>query len=603
MSILPISEVRDLIRSYLRDLLPGTVTCLRYPPGTAKTSIAFEVVIECARQGRKIVFLGKTYRLLYETPLQAVLEAEIPFKLLLTMTAKDVEGRRYCRHGNDAQRLTEAGLDAHRILCNSCEKGLNRKNCPAYRGELGCVNAMAMLGVHQSLPQAVREAGPETIIIIDEAIGVYQETRIALESFPTAIAVARMDVVDDVARNSILAALTRIRRWAGTETPGVPRRMDEILGPVFSLGLAQIDLRTLSLDTSSGSRFIDRAVRLGRVLKPILEAAHDPDTLLEVEVDSQTGARRLLVHGRDRRVTGTLDEAANPIVLLDGTLDEPLIRAALRNKEIVIRKATVADACHVDRVIFQASNSTKTRLTQHTEAGPPVRWDFIVGPTRVVFAFISEYDQFSDPDHVKLLLVSFKFVIDPIREWFDPVNPVIPEDPQALQVYEIIRSWMDRGHTISFENYWNSLGTNDYADYDCCVTLGDPRINMGTARRRARFTHEDFDTMYKRMPREELYQVYGRLRVIVPERRKPALLIRVGRVAPIGWYLNNTDVLLNNTERRRLRLGRPRVEVVIGRELPTRAEREANGLSRRQVAEEFGVSISTVRRREREPVD
>ena len=109
--------------------------------------------------------------------------------------------------------------------------------------------------------------------------------------------------------------------------------------------------------------------------------------------------------------------------------------------------------------------------------------------------------------------------------------------------------------------------------------------------------------MYKRMPREELYQVYGRLRVLVPERRKPALLIRVGRVAPIGWYLNNTDVLLNNTERRRLRLGRPRVEVVIGRELPTRAEREANGLSRRQVAEEFGVSISTVRRREREPVD
>ncbi len=590
----PIGEVRQELARTLRDLDMDLVLGLKYPPGSSKTSAAVAAAIHRARRGLKTVLLSKTYDLMWKAHAR-VLESKMPWVVLVPPTAKNLNGDTICSAHDDAVRLAAAGWDVRKTLCPRCPARCDRESCAGYAGEFGDSDPLIILGVHGVMPEALKRAGNDCMLVVDEAIALYEEKLLAEDALYAALAAIKDLVGNPGHGDALRVAIRRLISWSRKAEEGDVVSLRDIIGAGHATTIAMIE--PWRLHRTDRDIDVEHAFALGRVLTPLQAAATCNEVRLTVD-DGVTGTdRRIAFFGPNPRYTTSLAAHRGPAVFIDASLDPDLLKAVVKGREVVVQAEQVDDSCDVDRVLLVWKNSARKYLVRSSGKGRKqvlrVRWEHLVGPWREVFSTIAEHDGFRDQDHIRVLFTSFKFLVDNIRNW-QATPPVLPVDPHALEMLRILRRFLDQGHEVAFEHYGSGLGTNAYNDFDCVVTLGDPWIHMGAARREAWFTRGDFKVVYRRKVREEKAQMCGRLRTIMPEREHHALMIDVGQVAPLEWAQDVADV-------RTLKPGRP-TTVMTGTVLPTAKERLAMGMTQVEVAMKYKKGLRTVQRWEKSPI-
>lgn len=591
-----IEKVRCDLYATLIDLKPGDVTGLRYPPGAAKTTAACGGAVERAKRGLRTAILAKTYRLVWELD-DLLAKAGVPVRVLLTPTAKNYDGDTICGVYDQVHALSAAGLDARRAICKSCPCGADKDSCGAFAGAIGEPDACVILGVHGVMGGALEGVGPEGLLIVDEAIDLYQDVSLTLGDLTAARSAADRVVVNAGQRLDIRNAVGAVKEWAAHAPDGEKKSFHELMKPMRAIAFSLIKPWQLELKASADGDFVRQSAALGKVLTPLYGAASLNKVWLSADSGEFNGERGLVVHGQNPRYAPHLADHKGPIAFLDASLNADLLAAALPGRQVKVLSKQIDDSCEVDRVLICWANGVRANLMRDQIHGrkrtKAIRWDMAVGPVREVFALIDEFRGFEDPTHVRVLFASFKQFVDPLRDWLGGTAEV-EDDPSAAEVVKILKDFIDRGNTIRFEHYGDGLGTNEYSDFDCVVTFGDPWINKGVALREARFTDEDHRTAYRRRVRQEKAQMFGRLRTILPERKKTALMIDVGQVAPLEW----TDEIV---EVRKLKTGRPTACSASGRVRPTKADRMTLGMTQAEYARHLGVSVRTVKRMEERP--
>lgn len=514
-------EARTAIREALGSAAIDVVTGVAASPGAGKSVASADVAVERARRGQKTGIVVSEYKQLWSYS-NALNRAGGECLILISPAAKDDKGNPFCDQVERVEPLVRSGWPVRRTTCAECP---TRRNCPARRGRIGNNNAPIVLSTHQQVAEVTRLIGPTGLLIVDEAVAIWESDFLSRSALRSAV-VAAQRVLRPSCKDkpALIAMLKAIEEFAATREPGATATIPEVLGEILE-ELKEVEQADLMPDMA-GDGATDDAASLGKVMKRILPGIENPDLRLEV-VDSDGGG--LVIHGPDLGLMEGFRSVTAPMVFLDANLEVDEVRK-IAGKPVREIRLSLPDSAPVTRTVVVNFNG----LRKYMLAGGRPTWKNITGPLRdaVLRAEVAAARS--------VLIVTYKPVAEAMKELQQ--RRAVPADKDARRIQDLLRDLEEPidgpGRNVYIEHY-PLKGTNAFETVDMVVTLGDAWDNKGAASFKAKWLGLPSDRMYRKWARAQLGQAHGRARP--GQRDKPLTCMHYGTVVPDSWTVGGAE--------------------------------------------------------------
>lgn len=515
------------------------------PCGTGKTRQLREVALERARkerkEGAKRAPLGSrtaislpTHELCGQVANDLEAEGEPVLRLVGIGSFRGPDGRLVCAYAPQAQALAAGGCSVRLELCEGRGRPCpHRETCPARGGFIGSEDARIVVGPHALVAELDAAAGKTGLLAIDEPPAMLRTERYTLADLDHAIAL--LERVAPRYSAGLRPALVAVRDWVG-------RGVDEAPGDIARAWSVGADANAMDVAfTALGATSVEESADLA--IDPVAKGSAPPLTT-EAAFDARlaTGIARQI--GRATRVMRDVREAC--LRLEDGrhrgaatiergvlvlTLVADGIRRAVQREGAIVVLAADADL-HAPLIQRLALDYEPKVTRVAARLGAPVRRVLLESPA-------------SRTRWVRDGVVQRKLVLDGLRAGiaeleragvkrclvvtFKAAEELLASDPEAQAI--LARAGGELGH------YGGLRGLDRWKAFDACLTLGDPRPNLGDVQREVAILGQgDASTRLDELAAAELEQAFGRLRLVHRAPDRPALLVHVGMVVPRGWH-------------------------------------------------------------------
>jgi hypothetical protein len=552
------------------------LTLVVVPCGVGKTRalrrVAERRARKEAREGAKRAPLGSrtcisvpTHELAVQ--IQADLKAAgIECARLIGIASHTTDGKPTCAYHLQAQAIASGGLSVRRELCDGrgrpCEW---RATCAAREGMDGESTARVVVGPHALVGQLDGMAGSTGLLAIDEPPAMLRVERYSLEDLDHAL--ANLDRFGSRYAEGVRPALVAVRAWLAGSTDVEP-------GPIARAWAAGIDADALErAHEATGAESVEEAAayaveegarsdrppltadaafyarcsvstaksvgRAARVLADIREAVLRPDASVATVESPCSSPPRPASHpeshglgavtsdGREAIRSPGKDSTRGTDRFLVLTLVSEALRRAVRREGAIIVLAADAD---LHAPLLARAVGYEPRLVQVEAAlGAPVRRVLLESPAsrsrwinrgRVEMAPVMAALQAGIAELERAGVRSALVVT-----WL-AVEEALRASPEAMELLAQVGGELAHFGALRGLDRWKGASG--------CLTLGDPRPNLGDVAREIAILREgDVSERLDALAAAELEQAHGRLRLV--HRTEPATLVHVGEVLPRGW--------------------------------------------------------------------
>jgi hypothetical protein len=631
------AAVQQMMFDAIDGALPG-ITVIQAPCGAGKTYTAARVAAarfdkkalnDKVRQDWKTGIAVDKHTLSVQTVAE-VAQFHVPAKRLFSPhTLKDASGKHVCVYHEQGEALAAGGQSMRHLLCDG---GVTKKPCPhaegcaAREGVEGPTNAAVVVGTHAKLAHIASAIGTSSLLIVDELTALLERDELKLDDFATTL--TWLDSFDSYYAAAMRPLVELVRGWLadaeeGNERPSL-REICEVGGVYVkhhSIAAARATTRPdesgdVGLDAltcaqlaiKDGVKAIAPPIRgtevhrmraqaalaknLGtasRVLFALYQAAlgvraEDYRPMLRVEErDARKTLTVLYPDATIRAVLGAFDR----VVVLDANADLTVPKIeAIMGREIRVVKLGMADAAPVSRTVWETKSASRGRWL----VGKRPAWDDgLKRELARVGAWLAE-----DPTCTAACIVTYRPIAlaieatwsdraAPVEAWLELGNTM----PELQRAREIVRETLHAYKGELVVGYYGGVrGMNNAAHCTAIVTLGDPRPNVDAVEVEAKYLGFEPEGYVDRMAAAELEQAQGRLRVHT--RTTAARALHLGCVVPGGNGWDAAAIVAQEAT--------PWVTHLDGSTIVAR--RKELGLTQRQLAQQTGVAVRTVRRYE-----
>lgn len=591
----PAAEVAGVVRDAIAEARAG-LTVVRITEGGGKTRAAAEVLLARAQAAHDYELIPSRAKTVYVAPSHAValevasaLRGSRAVYWRSVLAVRDGAGDPECHY----HVALSAVVRARHNVVTWCEgKGMGRNgadspcphldDCPARAGtkvalgEPGRPPAV-MVTVHALLGEALRWAGRDALVIIDEDPQPVEAAALTRAELDAAAGAEDLFAYTERWRAPVLRALA-----AGLERGDLPRGAGQ-LAEVFARGCAALEgdeawredvarsypdpdpaamltrfailaawfevrkpdapakwqrrsawaprphprERSRVFHGKPSDRFVaasEAHASVARLVAGVLRAApegvvvHGERGVAAVEVSHNDATRRVLRGVLASPAICSAFRRWGPTVLLDATADLAVV-GAVAGGRVPALDVRVADGAPVTRRLFYWSGASRRGSLEDGRA----RWEG--GLLRYVRAALAQ--AFAAGARLVGL-----FTWLPLADALRAAQAGSADDPTAADLLAWVRA---AGAELVVGHYGHARGRNDWQACDALVSVGDPRPNLGATRAIAAVLglSDDHGEVYRRATSAEVSQVAGRLRA--PWRTAPALHVHVGTVAPSSW--------------------------------------------------------------------
>lgn len=592
----PAADAAGIVRATIAAARAG-LTVVRITEGAGKTRAAADVLRERADAAAHYERVPSHAKSVYVAPSHAV-ALEVAAMLRgaravywrSVLAVRDDAGEPACHYHVPLAAVVRA---RHNVTTWCEGKGMGRngsdspcphfEGCPARAGTVvplgeGAADSPAvMVTVHALLGEALRWAGANALVIVDEDPQPVEAVALTRAELDAAAGAEDLFAHTERWRAPVLRALA-----AGLERGDLPRGAGQ-LAEVFARGCAALegdeawrsDVASCYPDPDPGvilSRFAVRAAwfevrkpdepvkwqrrsawaprphprervrvfhgapserfvaasdahaAVARLVAGVLRAAppdvtpHAERGVAAVEVSHADATRRVLRGVMASPAICAAMRRFGPTVLLDATADLALV-GAIAEGQVPARDVRVADGAPVTRRLFYWSGASRRGALEHGR----IRWD--AGLWRYVRSALAQ--AFERGARAVGL-----FTWLPLADALRTAQAGAAADPGATEILAWVRA---AGAELVVGHYGAARGRNDWSMCDALVSVGDPRPNIGATRAIAAVLGlaDDHEDVHRRATAAEVSQVAGRLRA--PWRTAPALHVHVGTVPPSSW--------------------------------------------------------------------
>lgn len=491
-------ELRRLIAD-----APDGVSCVVSPCGVGKTRQTQEVA---AAGGRKTVISVPTNALAKQITGDLRARGVQVARAFGVLSVVNADGSPACAYHGQAEALGSAGLSVRQHLCEGSDGGQTRDRCEHYEGcparETldGETDAKTVVGNHGLLIQLSSAAGKTGTLVIDEPPALYDELVVELTELPIVAAQMLRWLKPDYAK-AMGSALMAVHS-AAIDAP-----LHEPLNVAEACDLYREGLSDEVHDVWDGQ---DVPVRLTVAARHMVRSrTGNAEDLARCVSVCRLLRRALLEPVAVAKVT-TLHRGEGRVITVSAPA-EPVRRALTRDGRTVLLGADMhLWAEHIERQTgyeppltrLDVADGCAVRRVQVRTKGSYARWALKKNrPVRLIQQALSYTSG-------KTCVVTYLRLVP----WLKKHLANIGRDD------------------IQVAHYGGLRGLDGWKDADALITLGDPVPNLDAV---ARSTDGDVYDRGDDLARAELEQAHGRLRVI--HRSKPATMIHVGRLCPLGW--------------------------------------------------------------------
>lgn len=559
--VLPAAEVSRRMREIVRKA-PMHVSLLAAQPGQGKTEAFIAVAVERAQSGARSKSSQQTGITVPTNELAVEVTNRlramgIPVcRVFSPVSLLDPVSRRpVCRFATHAKLLARGHLSIPWELCDGRKKNPcpHRSGCAAVGGMDEDPGALVTVGTHASLSRVADSIGAHGLLCIDEPPWELVSQRITLHDLEVTerllgrfvknyaramrpalraalafLAEAEVDHDYELAKSLALPidplveadAIAAVGGQAGPVAyaqAAVSSDHARHRGPPLKLGVVPMAASGVLME--DGSALADLVGTACRVLGSLHSAlTENPGAKVYVSMsrteDNTTRALTILTPNK-QLIDALLSE--RPVILADASIH---LHAAILKKILdyapPLHEFASPDGAVISRLHVQTRATTNRALT--LADGKP-------DPRAICHALKIAADL-----HVagrRTLVVAYK--------WLEAYL-LTAEDSSIIG--ELARF----EPPVNFAHFGAIRGIDAYKSHDVCVTLGDPRPNIGVTQREAYYLAEG-ETPEERnaaVARAELQQAHGRLRPI--HRTKPAWMVHIGDLRPDGWSNEVTEV-------------------------------------------------------------
>lgn len=562
---LTVSDARVKVDSWYAGYIDGTapegIQILAAPPGVGK-SLGADVMAEArAALNKRTGFATPTNKLGIEK-CRNLTAMGVPWNRIFSQSSLlDSDGNYVCKYAGKARNLQLGGLSVRAELCdgggsNPCQY---RNDCRAYIGMEGDPNALITIGTHDNVTSVIDHIGLNGVLVVDELrnatnkITVYIDEvkafqyqvdtfeKLYIDGLTKPSHVVQQLALENVGKkqNRIIdpsALMKNIVRGRDLYRPGHKGGRTPDVKRAVLTHARQASNDSVSAILGEKSR---TAMAIQRLYDATLPDATDEQKQVGLLFDTckDSGMQQVTVLTIDQQFEAIVKHRRTAYTGADLRRQVPVIERMNGSMDGRVESIEVQDTCKVSREHFVVANATKKGMYRNDQ---PYWGDKLERVAMALFAKIAcrmpgkvlFVSNISVSLHMRLVMHRILRTDDTLDMKKALATGI--RDDQIESCWNVMGPILSASmHKWNFAWYGDSKGTNEFSDYDGCVTFMDPWAPMDEVALEHEFatgTTIDLEqeSTSESIARDLIWQAEGRLRLC--GRSKDAWIIRAGKL-------------------------------------------------------------------------